>query len=142
VADVPTRRKSSGRHGNAIRPPMITLVPPRRAKPRPDAWIHEAPAALTAGAPILTANPKVRVSVFWLPKRNPLRTEQPAKGSGSPAEPISSWRIPPEAGQHRGHGLRNPFPKRQVPPFAEFSFLGLFLRVYSGMCARESEPLH
>jgi hypothetical protein len=27
-----------------------------------------------AGAPILTANPKVRVSVIWLPERSPLRT--------------------------------------------------------------------
>ena len=41
-----------------------------------------APVALAAGAPILTANPKVRVSVIWLAKRNPLQTHHanPLKG--------------------------------------------------------------
>jgi hypothetical protein len=39
-----------------------------------DATYARAPAALATGAPIFTANPKVRVSVIWLPERNPSRT--------------------------------------------------------------------
>src|SRR5207248_1144423 len=40
----------------------------------PHANIHEAPAACAIGAPDLTANPKVRDLVYWLPERNPLQT--------------------------------------------------------------------
>ena len=36
-----------------------------------------APAARATGAPISAANPKVRVSVIWLPERNPLRVLSP-----------------------------------------------------------------
>ena len=55
----------------------VTVTPKRAIRARishTNAPNAKAPAALAAGAPISTANRKVRVSVIWLPKRNPLRT--------------------------------------------------------------------
>src|SRR6267142_3112083 len=62
----PPGANARGRHDEPCPRLIASLAAPRRAKPRPDAYIHEAPAALATGAPISTANPKVRVSVIWL----------------------------------------------------------------------------
>src|SRR6267143_4033803 len=52
----------------------LSAGPPSAPIWHTDATYARAPAALAAGARISTANRKVRVSVIWLPERNPLQT--------------------------------------------------------------------
>jgi hypothetical protein len=98
----PARRKCSGAGiGETAQP----ATPPQRARPR------AAPAARATGAPISSANPKVRVSVIWLPERNPLRT---CTRRGTPGATCATG-APPSAPRARGRPSRAGRNRRRPP---------------------------
>jgi hypothetical protein len=83
-----SRREGLGASGGARRRARNgstnrSLLPmrPQLAPPRPNG---EAPAHSRTGTPILTAHPKVRVFVIWLPERNPPRTPAGSKAHDEP----------------------------------------------------------